>query len=117
MIPKRYKYSRSAKRWIEIETLPTTSRRRSEPFVQVPVRWAGLMTRAAKSPKAFVGLWLLHLAWKAKSHTVMLPNAKLEAYGVSRLAKYRALRDFEQAGLIRVDWRKRKTPRVTLLHL
>ena len=61
-------------------------------------------------------VWLLHLAWKAKSNTFPLPNGLLQERGVSRLAKYRALRELEAARLIRVSRENRKTPVVTLLN-
>jgi hypothetical protein len=90
--------------------------RRRDRFVMVPLKWAEQATRATNSQGAFVWIWLLHLAWKAKSHTVTLANAQLEASGISRKVKMRALRDLERAGLIRVERRSRKSPLVTLLH-
>jgi hypothetical protein len=62
-----------------------------------------------------VSLWLLHLAWKAKSKTFQLPNGQLNSFGVRRNTKERALRDLEAAGLIRVDRRQRKSPIITIL--
>jgi hypothetical protein len=93
------------------------TKRKAEPFVQVPLWWIERMTRATGTARAFVGLWLLYLAWKTKSNKVTLPNGQLEARGVSRKVKSRALRQLEAAGLIKVSRRKYKTPTVTLLHL
>ena len=93
----------------------TQAKRRSDRFVLVSLRWAELMTRATNTPSAFVGIWLLHLAWKAKTNTVVLPNVQLEAFGISRKVKMRAIRDLERAGLIRVERCVRKAPRITLL--
>jgi hypothetical protein len=65
----------------------------------------------------FVALWLLRLAWKDHNKTVSLPNAQLEAHGIDRRTKRRALQELEAAGLIRIERRSRKAPVVTLLHL
>jgi hypothetical protein len=83
----------------------------------VPLWWAEQMTKATETPQAFVGIWLLHLAWKAGKLTFPIPNGKLEAHGVSRKVKWAALNKFEVAGLIKVDRRRGKSPLVTLLHL
>ncbi len=88
-----------------------------DPFVKVPLWWAVQAAQATKSPKAMVWLWLLHRVWKGRTKTVVMANVKLKTWGVTRLQKYRALRELEAAGLVTVDWRLRKSPVVTLLHL
>jgi hypothetical protein len=90
---------------------------KADTFVKVPLWWAEQAARATDTQKAFVWVWLLHLAWKAHSNTVTFPNKRLEAWGVGRKVKSRALRGLEAAGLIRVVWQKKKSPIVTLLHL
>jgi hypothetical protein len=70
-----------------------------------------------ETPRAFVGIWLLHLAWKAGKLTFALPNGRLEAHGVSRKVKRGVLHKLEAAGLIKVDRRRGKSPLITLLHL
>ena len=91
---------------------------RKDTFVKVPLWWFEQVTRAVQSPQqAFVGVWLLHLAWKAKSTTFPVPNGQLEQHGVERRTKRRALAYLEAAGLITVDRTARKTPKVTLLVL
>ncbi len=91
--------------------------RTTDTFVKVPLWWAVQAAQATKSPKALVWLWLLHRSWKGRSKTVVMSNAKLKEWGVTRLQKYRALRELEEAGLITVDWRRCKSPVVTLLNL
>jgi hypothetical protein len=90
---------------------------KSGAFIKVPLWWAEQMTQATGTAKAFVGLWLLYLAWKAKSSTVTLTSQQLKAHGVGRDAKCRALNELEAAGLIKVSRRKNKNPIVTLLGL
>lgn len=85
-------------------------------FVKVPLWWAEQAARATGTPKAFVWIWLLHLAWKAKSNTFPLPNGQLRDHGVHRNTKDRALRELEAAGLIQVVRKTRKTPVVSLLY-
>jgi hypothetical protein len=93
------------------------TRRRRDLYAQVPLCWAERVTniRGASAKTLFVGIWLLHLSWKARSLTFSVPNGQLGARGVSRKAKYRALQQLEAAGLITVERRNRKPPLVTLV--
>ena len=107
-------------RRIAVETIETgviPRRRRTDLFVKVPLSWIEQATQATKTPKALVCIWLLHLAWKTKSHTFALPNSGLRKRGVNRLTKYRVLRELEIAGLITVERHSRRTPLVTLISL
>jgi DNA-binding MarR family transcriptional regulator len=81
----------------------------------MPLWWAGAAAKATKTPKALVWIRLRYLAWKAGSSTVLLSNVWLEKQGVTRSIKYRALRELEEAGLILVERRPHKSPRVTIV--
>jgi len=106
------------KRLIELEAAaPVKRKNRKDAFVLLPLGWFEAATRATRTPQALVSVWLLHLAWRAKSPTFPVPNGQLEQHGVSRYAKYRALARLERAGLITVDRRVRKTLIVTLVGL
>lgn len=100
-------------------TLPPQAARNKahkETFIKVPLWWLEQVTRAVQSPQqAFVGVWLLHLAWKARCATFPVPNGQLGEYGVDRRAKRLALVNLEAAGLITVERPNRKTPIVTLV--
>lgn len=88
----------------------------TEPWVKVPLRWARTVADTVGSPKAFfVTIWLLHLAWKTKSNTFSIPNGQLGTYGIHRNTKAATILALEQAGLIKVERRPRKTPIVTLI--
>ena len=66
--------------------------------------------------KAFqtaVVIWYLY--GLRKDTTVTLANGLLEQFHISRKAKYRCLRALEGAGLIAVEPRKDRTPRVTII--
>jgi hypothetical protein len=107
-------------RRIEVETLETgvvPKRRRAEPFVKVPLSLAAAMTKATKSPRALVGILVLHEAWKAKGKPFAVSNIKLVKYGVSREVKRRALAELESSGLILVRRQHKQAPVVTLLRL
>jgi hypothetical protein len=87
----------------------------SEPFVQVPLWWIEMAAQRAKSPATLVLIELLYAAWKAKSPTFPLPNARLQKMGTSREMKRRVLHRLERNGVIMVERKPHKTPVVTLI--
>jgi hypothetical protein len=89
---------------------PATRRRR----VLVDLDQAAKACKVTNNRKAFVWLWLQNRAWLRKSQTVTAPNGELAKYGVDRKTKTLALRQFEVAGLISVEWPPKKSPVVTL---
>jgi hypothetical protein len=88
---------------------------KKDTFVKVPLWWIEQATRATRTPQAMVCVWLLHLAWQSKSMEFILPNDRLAKRGADRRVKRRALANLEKAGLIKVERRNRKPPRVTLV--
>ena len=92
-------------------------KQRKDMFVKVPLWWAEHAAKATRTPKAMVWVWLAYLSWEKRSMSFKLPNGRLETRGVSRAVKARALRQLEEAGLIRVDRTNRKSPVVTLIVL
>jgi hypothetical protein len=94
-----------------------SNRKRIDKFVKVPLWWAEEAAKATNTPKAMVWVWLAYLAWEQGSNTFKLPNGRLQIRGVGRHTKARALRQLEEAGLIRVDRPGKKSPVVTLIVL
>jgi hypothetical protein len=92
--------------------LTAKQRRQRKRFVMVPLEWA----LATGENATFVTIWLLYRAWETKSNTVVLSTGQLEAYGISRWSKQRALRKLETAGLIEVRRQHGRAPVVTMLH-
>jgi hypothetical protein len=80
----------------------------------LPLDW---MQRAARLPGKTlqVALALWYLAGLQKSQTVKLASKPLVAMGVSRDAKYDALRRLTTAGLVTLDQKPGKAPIVTLI--
>jgi hypothetical protein len=104
------------KRIQELEASAPTKRKRAEPFARIPLPAAAQAAIATRCGKLMVWIWLLHRSWRDRSMTVPVPNGALTKYGVSRRVKYLALSQLEDAGMITVDRRSRKTVVVTLHH-
>ena len=62
-----------------------------------------------------VALHLLYQTWKRGGQPVLLPNGPLIAEGIALGTKWRALKELERLGLITIERRKRKAPRITAL--
>jgi hypothetical protein len=105
------------KRIQELKAAAPVKRKKSEPFVKVPLWWMTEATKLTKTPAALVCVHLLYAAWKAKGAAFPLSNGRLEKSGVSREIKRRVLRDLEAGGLIKVERRPGRSPRVMLVIL
>ena len=91
------------------------ARKTTDQFAMVPIWWVEQAAKATNTPRAFVLVWLLYLAWKTKSNTFPLTNVQLR--GMHRNTKYKMLRELEAARLIQVRREGNKAPIVTLLYL
>ena len=90
--------------------------RRTEPFLQIPHGAIVAGSKVLRGTKQFlVWLYVFHRVWADKRNTVVVANQTLSVWGVGRREKYKALRLLEEAGLISVEWRQRRSPLVTLL--
>jgi hypothetical protein len=99
-------------RWAVV---PRKIQRRREHFVKVPGIWVERLAEARYIATYRVALHLLYLKWKQGGRTVSLANGLLHMDGVSRWAKWRALRELEQLGLINLECRPRKSPVITVI--
>ena len=105
---------------LRIEVLPTTAkareaarRRRQNQFVMVPLEWK-IRLGGAHSVYTFkVALELLYRHWKSGGKPVLLPNVGID--GVPRGTKWRALGELESLGLITIERRPKKSPRITII--
>jgi DNA-binding transcriptional ArsR family regulator len=81
----------------------------------IPADW---LAAAARLPgkSLHVGIALWHAAGLQSSKTVFFSNVSALRFGLDRNAKYRALIWLEEAGLVRVERKPGRSPRVTLLN-
>jgi hypothetical protein len=85
-------------------------------FIKGPIDVSWVCRASRLGVKALlVGLALWHLRGLRKSDTFIVSNVMLRDWGIQPDAKRRALRTLEGAGLIRVDRRTKRSPRVTLI--
>jgi hypothetical protein len=84
-------------------------------FVMVPGWWVGRLKTPRNLATYPLALQLLHLAWKSGSPSIDLSNERLVGSAVSRWAKWRALAELEELGLVTVERRRRKSPRVGVI--
>jgi hypothetical protein len=103
------------KKLAELHARAPVKRKKIKAFAMVELDAAAKALTAVNCQKAMVYLWLVHQTRKTGKTTVAMPNGALAKYGLERRQKYRALRQFEMAGVAAVEWRPRKTPLVTLL--
>lgn len=100
---------RLPERWAVV---PEKIRRRRQQFVKVPWTWIERLTAAHHIATYRVALFVLHRSWKAGGKPFTLSNGAVD--GVSRWQKWRALQELEQLGLITVERRERKSPRIAI---
>jgi hypothetical protein len=80
-------------------------------FVKFPKMWEVCLAERGADASAYrLALYLLDRAHF--SEYVPLGNGALKKRGVSRASKWRALEQLRQAGLVEVDGRKGRVPRV-----
>jgi hypothetical protein len=86
--------------------------RRREAFAIVPLWWAERAAKAGHCVNLMVCVELVYRAWRVRGSgkTFVMPNSR----GTDYRTKINTLRALEQAGLITVQWRERRSPIVTL---
>lgn len=79
-----------------------------------PLEWSHRLSRPKHAYTRAVADCLLYLEWRGKGKPLRLSNVALQEWGVSSRDKSRALKELEVLGLIEVERRKGKSPRITL---
>jgi hypothetical protein len=82
-------------------------------FVRVPWLWVERLRGARHVSTPNLALHLLYEHWRTGGQAIALPNSVVE--GMPRRQKWRALRELEELGLIKIERRPRKSPLVTVL--
>jgi hypothetical protein len=103
---------------IYIETLDTGIRpkpkRQRREFIMITRVQSKLLDATHNRASEKIFRHLLFLAFKTHGAPIQLSNTSLLSMGISRLVKYRVLRELETLGLIQVHWRPRKSPKITI---
>ena len=92
-----------------------TSKRQQQQFVMVPWSWIKRLKGARYPASHMVGYLILYQHWKTRGQPVSVSTVALRPFGVTRWAKWRALKELEQLGLIRVQRSPRRVPLATVL--
>ena len=91
-------------------------RARTEPFLNITLRAVAAGGGVLRGTKQyFVWLYIHHRVWADKNDTVTVANLTLKSWGVGKREKRKALKLLEEAGLVSIEWRARRSPLVTLL--
>jgi hypothetical protein len=88
--------------------------RSKDAFIKMPWDWFEALD-GADGQTYRLALYLQHLHWKSKGSPIKLTNTALAAIGVSRWAKYRALKDLALRGLIAVERAGQRSPTVRVI--
>jgi hypothetical protein len=91
-------------------------KRRKREFAQITREQVNRL-RGAASATITVFHFLLLIDWRSPGKPILLANGGLEQIGISRWAKYRALSELEELGLIELRNRGRKSPEVVIVQL
>ena len=86
-------------------------------YVQFPWTWIEGLQAAKRVSTYRLALLLVYEHWRMGGRPIVLSNALVMAEGVSRRTKWNALVELEGLGLVRVERRSRKSPRLILCHL
>ncbi len=86
-----------------------------EPFIKGPIDVAWMAKARTLGVSAlWVGLSLWHLKGLRHSDSFIVSNRMMKKFGVEPDAKTRALRRLENAGLIAVERRVKRNPKITI---
>jgi PHD/YefM family antitoxin component YafN of YafNO toxin-antitoxin module len=85
-------------------------------YTLVPREWELRLLKAKRVSTYRLALELLYLHWYSKGKPVTVSSKVAQAANISARSKWEAIAELEGLGLIRVDRKPRKSPRVVLHH-
>jgi hypothetical protein len=97
----------------DLAVAPQKILKRRQQFVKVPWGWIDRLATTSSANTYRVALHLLYQHWRNGSRPFLLPNGLLATEGVTRHAKWRALHELERLGLISVEKRPKRSPKIT----
>jgi|SRR5262249_41924429 len=90
-------------------------RKRRQHFIKVPWGWVERLAAARYIATYRLAHHVLYRHWKGNGQPFTLSNGMVAIEGVSRWQKWRALDELEQLGLVTVERRKRRSPRIKVI--
>jgi hypothetical protein len=89
--------------------------RKRKHFIKVPWTWHERLAEARYIVTYRLAHHVLYRHWKGGRQPFTLSNGMVAMEGIARGTKWRALRELEQLGLITIERRKRRSPRITVI--
>jgi hypothetical protein len=86
-------------------------------FIKFPWAWMDRLVATKRATTYRLALVLVYEHWRTGGRAIVLSNTIVRREGISRRSKWNALAELEQMGLIAVEKRRRRSPRVSLLEL
>jgi len=96
-------------------SVPKKLQRQRQHFIKVPWRWVERLTKARHIATYRVAHHVLYRHWKGGGLPFVLSNTAMAGEGVTRWRKWEALQELEHLGLITVERRQRRSPRITVI--
>jgi hypothetical protein len=96
--------------------VPRKTKWRREHFTMLPGVWKERLTKAKYISTYRLAWHILMRDFETRGEPFTLSNGALTLENVSRGQKWRALEELEQAGLIVIERREHKTPRISALY-
>jgi hypothetical protein len=84
-------------------------------FIKFPWTWMDRLEPIERGKTYRLALLLVYEHWRGGGRVIVLSNSAVEKIGISRRSKWHALAELERIGLVVVERRSRKSPRITLL--
>jgi hypothetical protein len=101
--------------WQQVQPMVDAPPAPAKGYIACPLAWLARVRPAVASAVQLLILMLIYRrCLMARSRTVDLPNGELAQLGISRYAKYRALAQLREAGLVILEGRNGRSIRVTL---
>jgi hypothetical protein len=104
------------RRVLEQQALKSKRKRWQRNYTLVPREWELQLLGARRISTYRLAIELLYLHWYNNGKPVTVSSKVALAAKISVRSKWEALAELERLGLIEVDRRPRKSPRVVLLH-
>jgi hypothetical protein len=83
-------------------------------FVRVPWAWVERLRETKRVSTYRLALVILYEHWRTGGRPIVLSNVGMRSEGLTRQSKWNALEELGGLGLIEIETRPRKSPRIVL---